>query len=236
MESFDPFVRDNLEMVLNAPVRKLSAETRYTMVIVEPRCHANFEFVCKVMLRFTGPHWGLQVFHGTQNLSFVQEKLSGLEHVKYTSLDKPNLTIEDYNDLLTSKWFYEQIPTNDFVIFQTDSCLLQEGIDRFVGYDYIGAPWVHRNRQVGNGGFSLRTKTFCLNVCSRFTRPRGMNEDVFFATLAKEVHGNVADYETACAFSCESTPTNTWPLATHKAPHNIKLNLNKEFRKKVELY
>ena len=58
--------------------------------------------------------------------------------------------------LLTSVWFYEQInaTANKILIFQTDSCLLKEGIDKFIDYDYIGAPWAHYNNEVGNGGFS----------------------------------------------------------------------------------
>lgn len=64
---------------------------------------------------------------------------------------------------------------NEFVVcdlaayFSTKHCLLiqddgyildyQAWDEAFLGYDYIGAPW-HDN-EVGNGGFSLRSKRFC---------------------------------------------------------------------------
>lgn len=231
LRSFDKFVSDNKFLVDMQVPRSVSPEkVKYSMVIVEPRKHGNFEFVCKTMLRFTSNAWGLYVFHGTDNEVFVKDALKQVQNVNYINIQRPNLTIFDYNKLLTSQWFYEQIKTEVFIIFQTDSCLLQEGVDRFIGYDYIGAPWPHRGNQVGNGGFSLRTKSFCLNVCKHFPW-KNVNEDVYFSTYAKHLNAKLADYETARAFSCENIKTNTLPLAVHQMPHNIQIpNLNQIFQ------
>ena len=69
-----------------------------------------------------------------------------------------NLTIRDYNRLFTNKSFYDYIPTETFLIFQTDTMIFKEHknlINNFLEYDYVGAPWL-ACKQVGNGGLSLR--------------------------------------------------------------------------------
>lgn len=230
-QSFDRFVTRNMSFVSTYPVRSIGTDCKYFMVIVEPRKHPNFEFVCKTMLRFTSDEWGLHVFHGTENEEFVKDALNNVTNVKYTSLNVHNLSIPDYNDLLTSVWFYEQISSERFLIFQTDSCLLQKGVDEFLKYDYIGAPWPHLGNRVGNGGFSLRSKDFCLKICKSSKRPKYMNEDVFFSTYGALHNANIADYATACRFSCECVRTDTLPLGVHQFIDNINIpNLDEIFK------
>ena len=63
--------------------------------------------------------------------------------------------------------FYDNIPTETFLIFQTDSIILRENKDKiydFIKYDYVGAPWpktmdILGKMEVGNGGLSLRKKS-----------------------------------------------------------------------------
>ena len=86
-------------------------------------------------------------------------------NVKFTNLNVDNLSIKEYNKLLTSVWFYEQLLSKKFLLFQTDSCLLKDGIEDFLEFDYIGAPWPHLRNQIGNGGFSLRDKHVCIQIC-----------------------------------------------------------------------
>lgn len=229
-KSFDDFVKRNSSFVLTYPMRSVRPDCKHSMVIVEPRKHANFEFVCKTMLRFTSDEWGLHVFHGTQNDEFVKHALKGVPNVTYTNMKLPNLSINDYNNLLTSVWFYEQIRSEKFLIFQTDSCLLKEGVDEFLSFDYVGAPWPHRRNQVGNGGFSLRSKAFCLRTCDSVKRPVGMNEDVYFSTNGALQKADIADYDTACRFSCENVKTTTLPLGVHQCVHNIHVpDLDQQF-------
>lgn len=231
MRPFDKFVKDNIFLCNSVVPRSVVPEkVRYSMVIVEPRKHENFEFVCKTMLRFTNDAWGLHVFHGLDNEVFVKDALKQVQNVKYTNIQKADLTIRDYNVLMTSSWFYDKIDHEVFVIFQTDSCLLQTGLDRFIGYDYIGAPWPHMENRVGNGGFSLRTKSFCLDVCKRFPW-KNENEDVYFHIHAIKTNAKLPDFKTACAFSCENIVTKTLPLGVHNGIHNIHIpDLNKIFQ------
>lgn len=54
-----------------------------------------------------------------------------------------------------------------FLIVQWDSCIVNYSLwkEYFLNYDYIGAPWPHHfpDYDVGNGGFSLRTRKLLEN-------------------------------------------------------------------------
>jgi hypothetical protein len=75
-----------------------------------------------------------------------------------------------YNALLLSKPFYERFAGYEHIlIHQLDAFVFSDALERFcaLGYDYIGAPWLHHSaagRRVGNGGFSLRKVSTALRV------------------------------------------------------------------------
>lgn len=235
-QNFNHFVRRHEKMVINYPVRSIRENCEKYLVIVEPRQHENFNFVCRTMLRFTNFEWGLHVFHGTKNENFVKLELMDIDNVKYTNINVDNLTIEDYNHLMTSPWFYEQIQSNKFLIFQTDSCLLKEGIDDYVEYDYVGAPWPHRRNKVGNGGLSIRDKNKCIEVCKKYNRLVNQNEDVFFSTYLPSINAKIPDFQKACSFSCELIPTTVLPIGVHKFIQNVKVeNLDTLFKNQFEI-
>jgi hypothetical protein len=71
-----------------------------------------------------------------------------------------------YNNLLKNINLYEIIPTENFLIFQTDTLInpkYKDLIYEFINYDYVGAPWIINN-QVGNGGLSLRKKSKMIDI------------------------------------------------------------------------
>jgi hypothetical protein len=92
------------------------------------------------------------------------------------------LTISGYNLLLGSRALYELIPTETFLVFQTDTMIFAKHVgllDEFYQYDYVGAPWGDGN--VGNGGFSLRKKSVSLKILATYMYNININEDGFFA-------------------------------------------------------
>ena len=50
-------------------------------------------------------------------------------------------------------------------------------------YDYVGAPWKHRNNEIGNGGLSLRRKSKMLELLNNnfSSNVLNINEDLFFS-------------------------------------------------------
>ena len=129
----------------------------------------------------------IQLFHGTENLEFINKKLG--RYIKngrliLTNLGVSNLTIDDYNKLLTSKLFWNKINGENILIFQTDTCLCHGGIYKIpelLKYDYVGAPWKWQGNggTGGNGGLSFRKKSKMLEVCDQY---KGGPEDVFFSS------------------------------------------------------
>lgn len=69
-------------------------------------------------------------------------------------------SIEKYSHFFVKK-LYEHVETDFVLVIQYDGFILnpESWTDEFLNYDYIGAPWWYEDENnVGNGGFSLRSK------------------------------------------------------------------------------
>ncbi len=109
-----------------------------------------------------------------------------------------------YNRLLTSERLWKSLPADKVLIFQQDSALLREGIEEFLEWDYVGAPWKFQEHG-GNGGLSLRDKNAMLKVIQNFTWDASQgNEDVWFCNKLKQLGLNIAPREVCFRFSCEA--------------------------------
>lgn len=165
----------------------------HTAIILEPRKHKALRFVIKNALENLSDEWNIIVFHGNKNSEYVHtivhKTLSQYKsRISLINLNVDNLSREEYSNLLISnKNFYNNIPSEIFLIFQTDSMIFSRNknlINDFLKYDYVGAPWPHEPRdnghKVGNGGFSLRKKSKMLEIMDKESNI-GLPEDVFFS-------------------------------------------------------
>jgi hypothetical protein len=103
----------------------------------------------------------------------------------------------------------EYIPTEIFMVFQTDSMICPEYKDllsQFLQYDYVGAPWKDNcfKGGVGNGGFSLRRKSKMIQIIKN-CEYNGEAEDIFFSKSCYQVSINKPDAAKASEFSNEMT-------------------------------
>jgi len=136
-------------------------------VIVEPRKDNMLIKVLHNFLEFLPKYTQIHIFHGTDNEEFIFQHFHseiGSNKIILTNLNKKNLNINEYNQLLTSEKFYNSINGENILIFQMDTCLCSNPkykIEDFLIYDYVGAPWIDRRyvNKVGNGGLSLRKKS-----------------------------------------------------------------------------
>lgn len=135
-------------------------------------------------------------------------------HIKYLPSDwkvlhrKAGLQINnlsDYNRLLTSVDFWKSVPFDKVLIFQHDSGLLREGIEEFLEYDYVGAPWTFQTKG-GNGGLSLRTRDVMIKTLETIPYMENVhgNEDVYFSNHIERVGGKLAPRDVCFKFSCET--------------------------------
>lgn len=112
-------------------------------------------------------------------------------------------SIAEYNQLLTSKAFWNNIDEEHVLIIQHDSALLRKGLDEFAEYDYIGAPWKFEP-YVGNGGLSMRKRSAMLRILDEVPYNGTDNEDIYFAHGCIKLGLNIAPIEVAGKFSCET--------------------------------
>ena len=210
------------------------AENKYTALIIEPRKHRALEFVLRNVLDNLESTWSIQVFHGTENEVWVKSLIDAkfqadLPRITLKNLGLPNLeTHQKYSDILTSRSFIENIPTETFIMFQTDSMINPANRDmlaQFMQYDYVGAPWPWDWLHVGNGGFSLRKRSVMLKIIDRLGQSPIEYEDQYFSMGCGIIKANVPTRDIATGFSIEQiyTPKS---FAIHKAwlhiPHKLK--------------
>jgi hypothetical protein len=196
---------------------------KYTAVLIEPRCHNAMSLVLQNFAKNLSDEWNIFILHGNLNIEYVNNIINNDLHeyksrITTKNLNIDNLKIEEYNDLLKSEYFYQYIPTETFLIFQTDTLIIEkykEMINEFLEYDYVGAPWsetylpefgIHEYNAVGNGGLSLRKKSKMLEIIKKNKETelfKKMNEDICFS-LQKNIEVKKPDFEKAKQFSIET--------------------------------
>jgi hypothetical protein len=170
--------------------------------------------------------WKLILFHGPTN----KEWLERIIHEKFAA-EKSRITLKDtgrtridipeYNRMMMGREILDQIPTEMFLVVQTDSLLCRGEKDllkEFMDYDYVGAPWRDRSR-VGNGGLSLRRKSMMLKIVEKC--PKGAHmEDGFFAYGCEGAEPKIPEFELAKKFAVESV-YHPRSFGLHKPWHHL---------------
>lgn len=198
---------ENMKKKLVNYTPSLPVDSDYFAVIVEPRIDENIETIIKTVMYYlqdSTKKWGLQIFHGTKNIEQILNITKNWHNVSLVNLGTDNLTKREYNDMMMTTDFWNKVKGKKILSFQNDSILLKGGIDQFLKYDYIGAPWIKPKEGyfVGNGGLSLRNKDKMIEICTLNDDKSNIPlEDIFFV---KNLKGEgVADIETAYNFSME---------------------------------
>jgi hypothetical protein len=116
--------------------------------------------------------------------------------------------------------FPKYIETSHVLSFQWDGFIINPSVwsDGFLEYDYVGAPWWYADRNVGNGGFCLRSKNIIDFLAANeadFPHP----EDHW---LCREYRPRLPQFkwapeEIAARFSVESVPVKEKTFGFHSA-------------------
>lgn len=120
--------------------------------------------------------------------------------------------ISEYSNFCV-KELNNHIDSDFCLVFQDDGFIVNPDLwdDEFYAYDYIGSPWPlyigwpKEGFQVGNGGFSLRSKKF-LEVSQKMNRTTGNEDTYILITNRKILDDNgikIAPVEIARKFSVE---------------------------------
>lgn len=150
-------------------------------------------------------------------------------------------SVSTYNKMMLSKEFYVRFSMYEYIlIYQLDAIVFSDQLDAFcnLGYDYIGAPWIHGVRcvfdlheiqfiTVGNGGLSLRKISTFLQMLTdndisipytnNFQAIK--NEDVIWSSnlLRKDIY-KVAPMKVALQFAFEQDVQKCYEMNHKKLP------------------
>lgn len=146
------------------------------------------------------------------SIKFIGTRNPSVDGVEFKKI--PKIGITDYSKFCLFK-LSDHVQTDFCLLFQDDGFVLNPNLwnDSFYEYDYIGSPWPLymgwpvEGQQVGNGGFSLRSKKL-LELTKTFTEHTTQNEDTFIVSNKKsallDAGLKIAPVEIAKLFSVEN--------------------------------
>jgi len=150
-------------------------------IIVETRKYKALEFVLNNVMNTLPKEWGLQIFHGLDNLQYIENIINTNLFLKsirskiiFTNLNIKSVTQEDSSQIMLSENFWESVKGETVLYFECDSMLCPNSkhkIKDFEEFDYIGGYWGNKlyplnepYPAVMNGGISIRKKKFMLDI------------------------------------------------------------------------
>ena len=214
-------------------VQRLSDIVSLNHIAQSPNCVLlvdNRENILSVMsVLFTminmNASWTCYVYTSAKAKAFYERWLGHLATIVHVpALDVKKFHINIYNSLLTSVDLWETLSVHDkCLIIQDDGVIIRKGIENFLDFDYVGAPWAdvpgneylkeHVNKQmVGNGGLSLRSPKLMLEILKEFPKEKRtlffhnvniMPEDVYFAKYCNLKKGSIPSTAIGSLFSSE---------------------------------
>jgi len=198
----------NMEKELEWYTPTITSGTTHYAMTLEPRVHEDMYITMKTCMYYLNEtnsniKWGLQIFCGDDNYEYIKEMVKDWGEVIVVNLNIKDLSKIEYNTLFRDVEFWKKVKGDKVFTFQLDSILLRSGIDEFLEYDYIGAPWrkPKEGSYVGNGGLSLRTRDVMLEISLTNEVKEVIWEDIYFVKYLKG--RGVADVDDAKRFSME---------------------------------
>ena len=193
-ETFREACLQQLPAICNVTIPTILLNQPNESVLIEFRWFEHLDFLLRNMI-LKLPEWSHTVVCGNNNVKEITDCCNKIsESIRIIKLDIDNINQSEYSALLMTTDFWNNFYGEKLLIYQEDSFLFHsKGIDAFMKYDYVGAPWLaHQDDNsygVGNGGFSLRSKSAMLEVIDK-VRP----ESLVLAESTKEYMKNTNSY------------------------------------------
>jgi hypothetical protein len=221
---FREFCLKNLDMLRLVEIPILPITSDFEAVFIEYKCFPHVEFIIRNAIYRLGSKWSYKVICGNLNYQFMVKMcntISSSIHVIQTNYDTMNET--QYNRLLSSVHFWNLLHGKKILVYKKDSFIFNNNVDDFLQWDYISAPFPKNQKNtpenIGNGGFSLRTRQVMIDVIRnrdihkvqfdsvvlKYMIRYGVEcppEDLYFSKMIEELRiGRVADKKTSIFFS-----------------------------------
>jgi hypothetical protein len=212
----------------NLVIPELLSESDNTIILVETRKLTHLEFVLRYSLnKLESNFWAVNIYCNLNNYDFIYRMAKKIsDKINIFILDMEIKQVSDYNKLLLKKTFWKYIKAKKILILQEDSLIFRKGIEEYLKYDYIGAPWSNGHGKksplgFGNGGFSIRNVELCYKLLhskykDQINLKKRINEDIYFSVgFSKFFNENLPTLDIAKEFSVEHVNSNN-PIGGHQ--------------------
>lgn len=191
-------------------------------VIIDPRFDELMEAVILNFMHFMVPEgWIFMIISAEEHKQTIKQRFpqaifnsidNNLLYYNTQNPSEPQLSIENYNNILMNPDFWNQIPCENITIFQKDCVIYRMFSEEWqIKYAFSGARCFNTQDSslingIINGGFSIRNKTAMLNclkyitwetielyrtnnfTCNQYFPIEKKNEDVFFTYACEILH------------------------------------------------
>lgn len=213
----------NLEKILSI---KTNGSSNIQVVLLDNR--ANPLSVVSTMFTLSNlnkNYWGCKIYTSKSAYDYYKKYLGKYaEIIVLEELNKPiKFHIDIYNDILKSTKFWKDLNCEKCLIIQEDGIVFREGVERFLNYDYVGAPWADspenmylknsvNPNMVGNGGLSIRNVNKMIEITDKYIKEKHLlfykninytPEDVYFSMCLVKENAVLPSIEEAVQFSNE---------------------------------
>jgi hypothetical protein len=228
-----------LETQMTKVANTSSADTFYPNIalIIESRAAYQMIAIIHNVNYHIPPSWPIQIVHGKDNEQFIRKSTLAPLIEKGKVLLTPMNEVFDKRGisyLLTNATFWKRVRGEKILFFQIDSVMCSTSphkVTDFLQYDYIGGPWVgswyryDENYLVGNGGFSLRTRSKILALLAILKYNDSVPEDVWYSQNLHRVNGLIPSIDIAKTFAVESLYYDR-PVGVHHFPWSCEFFIN----------
>lgn len=176
---YTSFYLKNIDTVRLRSIPQLISHSKNAIVMIDSRPDLNhIEFV----LRHSYSHlannmWAAYFFCTDANQEWATSMCAKISpeisvcNIQ-TMFNRDIKNHDDYNNLMLSKrlWrFFKEQNISKVFILHEDALIFRKGIEKFLKYDYIGAPWPLNHRKssslgFGSGGFAIRNVDMTLKL------------------------------------------------------------------------
>ena len=220
---FVEYFQQNIEKLVTI---KMNGSSDFQVILVDNRPNPLSVLSAFItMSNLKNNFWGIKIFTSEDGYEFYKKTLG--MHADIIVLEELNLNakfhIDIYNNLLKSSKFWKKIECEKCLIIQDDGFLMRKGVEDFLEYDYIGAPWsdTPENRylkehvntnMVGNGGLSIRNVSKMIEITEKYQVEKNIlffknickiPEDVYFTRYLVKEKAKLPNLEIAAKFSSE---------------------------------
>lgn len=229
------------EVTIKTTTRKIDLPSdKKSIVMIDNRHFSYWQPTLNSAIKYTSNDWGIEIFVSKKYDQFALVKKFLDSTGRRTRLNHYDMHFNkkhkhrSINSLLKQETFWETIEAESIFFIQPDGVVCRNGIDEFLKYDYVGAPWSHRPDGLvqGNGGMSLRKRSFMLDCLKNYHKHDNDPEDVYFSNCAKD-RGVSADLANSKRFGMEAIWSKD-SITIHQLYFNPKLTLGRTKAKVFE--